>query len=343
MYKTGVFAGKFMPPHRGHINSIIDSATQCETLYVVVSDHPQLTERLCKESNVPIMDGILRTKWLSQELQGFEHIKVVLLDETGIPEFPYGWELWSEKLKELIPTHIDALFGGEQEYKDVNNKWFPTSDYILYDYSRERYPISATLVRNEPYKYWDYILGNARPFFAKKVLITGTESCGKTTITKYLAKIFHTSWSEEIGRYYSAEYLGGNESVFKTEDFGRISYLQYENDMKALRTANRIVFYDTDAVVTQYYSLLYTDQPCELVESFVDPSRYDAVLLYKPDVTWVDDGLRFTSEQKERERLHNFLKIMYKNRGFKDIVEISGDYNERLRQTISIVDELLTR
>lgn len=66
-YKTGVFVGKFIPPHRGHINSIIDSATQCEMLYVVVSDHPQLTERLCKESNIPVMDGILRTKWLSQE------------------------------------------------------------------------------------------------------------------------------------------------------------------------------------------------------------------------------------------------------------------------------------
>jgi len=341
MYKTGVFAGKFMPPHRGHINSIIDSATQCETLYVVVSDHPDLTIRLCRESNIPLMDGLARVKWLSQELQGFEHIKVVLLDENGIPEFPYGWEEWSTKLKQLIPTHIDALFGGEQEYKDVNNKWFPDSDYILYDYSRERYPLSASMIRENPYKYWDYILGSARPFFAKKVLITGTESCGKTTITKYLAKIFHTSWSEEVGRYYSAEYLGSNETVFTSEDFGRIAYLQYENDMKALRGANRIVFYDTDAVVTQYYCNMYINEYNGLIESFVNPSRYDIVLLFKPDVVWVDDGLRFTSEQKERERLHKKLLGMYRQRGFGNIVEISGNYNERLRQTISIVDQLI--
>lgn len=124
------------------------------------------------------------------------------------------------KLKKLIPEHIDVLFGGEKEYKKVNDQWFPNSDYLLYDYARKRYPVSATLIRNDPYKYWDYILGNARPFFAKKVLITGTESCGKTTITKYLAKIFHTSWSEEIGRYYSTKYLGGNESVSKLKTLG---------------------------------------------------------------------------------------------------------------------------
>ena len=42
---------------------------------------------------------------------------------------------------------------------------------------------------------WHYILGAARPFFSKKVLIAGTESCGKTTLTKCLANLYNTSWS----------------------------------------------------------------------------------------------------------------------------------------------------
>lgn len=342
MYQVGVFAGKFMPPHRGHINSIINSATQCEKLYVVVSDQPSLTQRLCNESGIKIMDGIMRTKWLSQELQGFEHIKVILLDESGICEYPDGWKEWSKKLKELVGEHIDVLFGGEQEYKDVNDLWFPDSEYILYDYSRERYPVSATLIRKAPYKHWDYILGSARPFFAKKVLITGTESCGKTTLTKYLAKIFHTSWSEEVGRYYSANYLGGNESAFTIEDFNRIAYLQYENDMNALRCANRVVFYDTDALVTQYYAQLYLGKQSNLIEDFIDPNRYDKVLMFTPSVPWVDDGLRWNKEQVQRNLLHSKLLSMYEARGFKNIVIIDGNYNERLEKSIAIVDELIT-
>jgi HTH-type transcriptional repressor of NAD biosynthesis genes len=139
----------------------------------------------------------LRTKWLSQELQGFEHIKVAMLDETGIPMYPYGWEGWSKRLKDLIPEKIDVIFGGEPEYKENNDIYFPDAAYELFDYKRDRYPISGTEIRNNPVKHWDYILGSARNFFAKKILITGTESCGKTTMAKYLGKIYHTSWTEE--------------------------------------------------------------------------------------------------------------------------------------------------
>jgi HTH-type transcriptional repressor of NAD biosynthesis genes len=342
MYKTGVFAGKFMPPHRGHLSAIINSATQCETLYVVVSDNKTMTERMCKESGLPVMDGLTRTKWLSQELQGFEHIKVLLLDESDIPEYPLGWAQWSSALKCLIRKNIDVLFGGDKEYKEVNDIWFPHSDYVLFDYKRERYSVSASLIRENPFKYWDYILGSARPFFAKKVLITGTESCGKTTITKYLAKIFHTSWSEEVGRDYSKNYLGGNESVFTMEDFGRIAYMQYEADMDALRKANKIVFYDTDAVVTQYYSELYLGGLSERVESFVDSTRYDKVLIFTPSVKWVADGLRWNKDQKTRNDLHSRLFTMYVWRGFKNkIIEIDGDYRQRLEEAISISKELI--
>jgi nicotinamide riboside kinase/nicotinamide mononucleotide adenylyltransferase len=647
MYKTGVFSGKFLPPHRGHLSSIINSATQCEVLYVIVSDNEEMTRRICQESSLPIMNGIERTKWLSQELQGFDHIKVLFLDESNIPEYPYGWDRWSEKVKEIVPEKIDVLFGGDPEYKEVNDIWFPDSDYILFDYARSRYPISATLIRNNPFKYWDYILGSARPFFSKKVLITGTESCvdgeteffngvnwvrisqykegesvlqfnndfsanlvrpiryikekcnwlyklsnsysnwsqvyskdhdivyvtskgnlakkkfsnimdsndknicgfggklinyfyydgdvdieefklrlaiaisadgtisrnnwrirlkkqrkiermrylikncgielderiyqdgysnfyipieygskifpdsylclnkkskeifideifrwdgnakryystlirnveivqfilssmgyrihiykdirkeysdcyrvevsntkyttisknkavksgtsilevptidgykycftvpsgmlvlrrdnhifitgncSKTTLTKYLAKIFHTSWSEEVGRYYSTKYLGGNESVFTVEDFGRIAYMQYEADMDALHKANKIVFYDTDAVVTQFYTNMYLGRFSKIVESFVDSNRYDTVLMFTPSVKWVADGFRWNNNQEERNKLHNELLSMYKEREFKNIIVIDGDYNQRLEMAISISNELI--
>jgi HTH-type transcriptional repressor of NAD biosynthesis genes len=341
MYKTGVLAGKFLPPHRGHISAIINAATQCDVLYVIVSDNKNMTNRICKESDCKTMNGNIRLKWLSQELQGFDHIKVLLLDETNIPEYPYGWKEWSDMVRKIIPAKIDVLFGGDPEYKEVNDIWFPESEYILFDYTRERYPVSATLIRNNPFKYWDYILGSARPFFAKKVLITGTESCGKTTITKYLAKIFHTSWSEEVGRFYSRDYLGGSEEVFTIEDFGRIAYLQYEADMDALHKANKIVFYDTDALVTQYYAEMYLGKRSNIVESFVDPNRYDMVMMFTPSVKWVDDGLRWNKEQEKRNNLHIYLLSMYKNRKFNNINIIDGNYRSRLECAINLSNELI--
>lgn len=342
MYKIGVFPGKFLPPHRGHLNAIINAVTKCEKLYVVVSDHPELTKRLCDEANIKLMDLKLRAKWLSIELQNFDHIKVIMLNEDGIPEYPYGWKQWSERLKRLIPERFDVIFGGETEYQEQHNMNFPNVKYEIYDCNRERYPISATKIRSNPFQYWDYILGSARPYFTKKILITGSESCGKTTITKYLAKIYHTSWAEEEGRYYSAKYLGGNEEVFTVDDFSRIAYLHREVENHAIKTSNKITFIDTDALVTQFYCNMYLGKTSDIVDKFIDPSRYDLILMFKPDVKWVDDGLRWNSEDSTRLKLHEELKNMYIEKGFGDkMIEISGKYDERLVKAIEVIDNLL--
>ncbi|WP_459195562.1 multifunctional transcriptional regulator/nicotinamide-nucleotide adenylyltransferase/ribosylnicotinamide kinase NadR [Wukongibacter baidiensis] len=342
MYKIGVFPGKFLPPHRGQLNAIINASTRCEKLYVVVSDNANVTKRLCEQSGIKVMDLKTRAKWLSIELQNFDHIQVVMLDETGIPEQPRGWDAWAELLIETVPEKFDVVFGGEPKYQEPLGINLPGVAYELFDYKRERYPISGTAIRDNALKHWDYILGSVRPHFAKKVLITGTESCGKTTVTKYLAKIFHTSWVEEVGRYYSERYLGGNEDVYTLEDFEKIVQLHMEEEDKSIRTANKIVFIDTDATVTQYYCEMFLHEKSEKIDSLIDPDRYDIVLMFAPDVKWVDDGLRWLSGDDRRWQLHNKLKDMYIERGFGDkIIEISGDYNERLNKAIEIIDKML--
>lgn len=346
MYKTGVFFLKGLPPHRGHLYQIIEASTQCETLYVVICDHAQETRVLCKEAGIPIILPEVRKKWMSQELQGFESVKTVLYKEDDYPDiqpYPNSWEQWMRHLIELIPDHIDVFFVGEKEYEEKIPSYCD-ANVILFDYLRSRYPVSGTIIRESPIQYWDYILGSARPFFAKRVLITGTESCGKTTLTTKLAKLYHTSWSDEVGRHYAHDFLGGDESIFTDDDFRRIAHQQYEQDDHALRTANRVAFFDTDATVTQYYSELYMNRSNPYVESFVDASRYDMVLFLTPDVEWVNDGQRLNGEPAIRSELNDKLLKMYRERGFDDkICIISGNYHERLQKAILLVDLLLDR
>lgn len=345
MYKIGVFPLRAMPLHRGHINSIIHAATKAETLYVVLCDNPERTREECVAAGLPVMDAKMRLKWLGIELQGFNHIKTVLLDESDVPRYPFGWEKWSDKLNKLIPHKIDVIFGGEPSYTEGYQKWYPETVYELFDYKRERYPVSGTEVRSHPFRHWEYIPGAARPFFTKKFLNTGTESCGKTTITKYLAKIYYTSWSEELGRYYSARNFGGREDVYSVEDFERIVVLQDEQDKEAIRTANKITFFDSDAVVTQYYLEMYLGVKSSLIDTYIEKYRkekkFDYILFYEPDVKWVDDGLRFLGEQEVREKNSKKLLEMYKNYGFDNIYIINGNYEERLEKTINFVDRIL--
>jgi HTH-type transcriptional repressor of NAD biosynthesis genes len=343
MYEIGVVPGKFFPPHRGHLNQIIRAATQCKKVYVVVSDDENIALDKCRKDNLPYIPLKTRALWLSIELQNIDNIKIVMLDETGIPPYPDGSVQWCKMLSALISEKMDVIFGGELEYQDTYMKFLPGVKYDVYDYKRSRYPVSGTEVRNDYLKHWDYILGSARSFFARRVLVTGTESCAKTTIVKYLGKIFHTSWSEEYGRYYSTDSLGGNEDLFSMGDFETIAQRQLNQDQDALKTANKIVFFDSDAVVTQYYCEMYMGQPNPLIEHFVDPQKYDVVLLMGPTVEWMPDGFRFKNKQEERELLHKKLLYMYLDRGFKDkIIEINDlEYSVRLDKAIEIADKLV--
>ncbi len=341
MKKTGCFFGKFLAPHRGHLYQIINASTLCDELYVVISDNKNESLEKCESVGMKPITLALRQQWLKQELQDMPHIKVVGLDETHIPRYPHGWTQWASELKNTVKTNIDIFFCGEVEYAIELPKYFKGCDVHLFDTGRTKFPISATEVRTDPMKHWDYILGSARPFFAKKVLVVGTESCGKTTLIKNLAKMYHTSWSEEVGRYYARDFLGGDETIFTSEDFRRIAHLQYEQDLKAIRHCNKIAFIDTDATATQYFSELYLNETNPFVENYIDCNRYDVVIMLKPDVVWVDDGQRLNGEQSKREELHEKLKNKYIEHGFKNIYEIGGNYNERLKQAVKIVDSLI--
>ena len=208
----GVFPGKFLPPHRGHLASILQAHSMCDKLYVVVCERSGDDSALCAVDGVRYISGINRRKWLKQETQGIDRINVVLMDEEAydIPSWPHGWEQWARALEQIVPEAFQVIFGGQPEYEEGTKEYFPRVAYTVIDPERTRWPVSATQIRRNPAKYWDYILGSARPFFCKSVLITGTESCGKTTLTKKLAKIYNTSWSEEVGRFYSRDYLGGD-------------------------------------------------------------------------------------------------------------------------------------
>lgn len=343
MYQTGVYFGRFLPPHRGHLYQIIEASTKCQNLIVVISDNAEQTRALCEADGLPEISYRLRKQWFSQQVQDMPHIQVRVLDESDIPVYPEGWQEWSKRMREVVCAPIDAFFVGDLSYSETLASYFPEAKVELFDPSRTRYPISATEIRKNILGNWHYILGAARPFFAKKVLIAGTESCGKTTLTKCLAKLYNTSWSEEVGRNYARDYLGNDETIYTDEDFGRIAHIQYEQDYHALRSANKVCFFDTDATYTDYFSELYMGHRNELVEKYIDHTRYDRLFYLMPDVRWVADGQRLNGDEDRRRILNDRLLQMYRDYGFGDkITIISGDYNARLHKAIQLVDDLLT-
>lgn len=342
--KTGVFPGKFLPPHRGHITAILRAHALCDKLYVVISERTVEDGELCRQAGLPYISGVLRQRWLSQELQGLG-IDVLLQNDDASAPFPQGWGDYARQLKHTVPTAFSVIFGGEESYREGHSQFFPGIEYQVLDPQRTQWPISGTEIREHPYKHWDYIAGAARPFFARKVLITGPESCGKTTLTRKLAKVYCSSWSEELGRDYQHDVVGGNGDLFDLEDFNRIAHLQYEQDLQALRSANKVCFFDTDAVVTAFFSQVFLGEVASRVESFIDPAKYDLVIALKPTVPWVADGMRELGEPEVRALSFDKLMALYQHYGFateRFVVIDAADYYQRMEQCIASVEQLLS-
>ncbi|MDV0445914.1 Bifunctional NAD biosynthesis protein NadR [Methanimicrococcus sp. At1] len=304
MYDVGLFVGKFSPPHIGHINAILNAGTLCKKLYVVVSHHEKLESAMYENTGFAVPTLQQKIKWLSKELDELQHISVIGLDESHVPEYPDGWEEWSYLLNDVIPETFDVIFGGEPQYASEGyTKYFPDVKYELYDTERKEYPIRATEIRNNPYNSWDFIIPSAREHFVKRILLTGTESCGKSTMTKMLSLLYNTSYVQEEGRYYSRRYLGGNDAAFEPSDFISIGMEQILAEKKGIETANKLLFIDTDSIVTEFYSKMYTGEIKQELIHFRHLSDYDLILYFEPDVEWIADGYRFNDCDDTRMQL----------------------------------------
>ncbi len=73
---------------------------------------------------------------------------------------------------------------------------------MLVDPKRTFMSISGAQIRENPFRYWEYIPTEVKPFFVRTVAILGGESSGKSTLVNKLANIFNTTSAWEYGRDY---------------------------------------------------------------------------------------------------------------------------------------------
>lgn len=236
--------------------------------------------------------------------------------------------------------NIDKWFSSEPEYSWWIEKYFG-AEHIIIDAERNHIDISATKIRNNPHKYWTYLPSIVRKDWLKKVAIIGTESSAKSTLTKYLAKMYNTSWVEEYGRNYCLNEMCNDESLLTFDDYGIIAANRFYDEKQAERTANKILFCDTNAFITQFYCRLYEAKNHPLVEAYIDEEEYDLILHLSDEVKWVDDGLRINRNRTKTRLLFNQMLDEYEITEHKGYHYIDGDYNQRLIKAQLIIDELL--
>ncbi|MBR4868748.1 MAG: AAA family ATPase, partial [Clostridia bacterium] len=224
---------------------------------------------------------------------------------------------------------------------DDNSFWnvgYPESELYIF----ERDGISSTKIRENPYKNWDMLPALVRPYYNKKVLLIGGESTGKSTLTINLAHYYNTNYIDEAGRDISER--SGTDSLMLTEDFSEILLQQKLNEIKAIAHSNKVLFIDTDSLITQFYMNFLEDPGKEkniALSDAVDAiNDYDLILFFEPDVAFVQDGGRSEVIRDNRFKYSNMIKALLDSHG-RDYVVIGGDYQERFLKAVEQVNKIL--
>ncbi|OSZ81672.1 ATPase [Chitinophagaceae bacterium IBVUCB2] len=182
----------------------------------------------------------------------------------------------------------------------------------------------------------------------KKIVIIGPESTGKSVLSQQLASHYETTWCPEFAR----EYLLTNGTNYDYDDLLTIAKGQLaledeyattlENQSQTmLENGEHLpLFIDTDMYVMKVWCEFVFEKCHRFILDEIVRRQYDLYLLCNIDLPWVKDELREYPDIESRRKLYRIYKDLMTNQ-HTPWVDISGDYEERLKKAITAVDQLM--
>lgn len=328
MYKSGVVIGKFMPLHKGHLHMLEFAKNSCKKLTILV-DH-LVGETIPVDKRVEILkesfpDANITIKPMSKKMP------------QAPSEHSLFWNIWKEEIASQTPDDLDVIVGAMDYIKDLSKLLM--IDFLMIDKQRNFVPISATQIRENPLKNWDFLAPASKQLFLKKIVVVGGESTGKTTLTKALAEAYGTVWVPEYARTAIEEDEKCDLSTFRKIINGQSSLLKSMQP----HSQNGLIFCDTDLMATEVwlqkmYPDSHTQMNQDLYRSILE-QRADLYVLTNNDIEWEKDNVRFYPNDKERqwfmktfEECLKKMDVPYLKLTTRSLEERLAEVNEKIKE-----------
>jgi len=167
-----------------------------------------------------------------------------------------------------------------------------------------------------------------------RIAVTGPESSGKSELTSKLASHYKTTWIPEYARVY----LTGLRRKYRLEDIIEITKTQYDQETAQIENANRIIFTDTEAIISRVWCEHVFGESPEIINNFISRKPYDLYLLTNYDLPWIADSLR-ENPGKGEYFFNIYRKILEENN--LNYAVISGTGELRFKNAVLAVENFL--
>jgi NadR type nicotinamide-nucleotide adenylyltransferase len=371
--RVGVVFGSFAPLHQGHLDLIMRAKKENDGGCIVI---------VCGfdgDKGEPLMPHAKRYRYVREFFADDDLVAVYGINDTEIdaPMYPNGWPKWLEEFERIwakatVPTWAEIeteKFSGAQ-YIEPECVWYVGDHEYFLDLTQRNEkailvdrvadnPICATMIRQNPIKHWDKITFPFKRLFSHNILICGTASEGKSTLTADLGKYFNAPYSHEYARDYMKESCVADWEL-DGADFMAFLDGQYRLNRSLINSPgnNGIFFADSDSMVTRMYAEYYAkdgscglsekefEQVASMADAITAKCRWDKIFLLAPKGVFVDDHERYMahSGMNERQELFNILCDNIKRSGNWDkVVILQEGYYENFMTIVRYVREVMAR
>lgn len=128
-----------------------------------------------------------------------------------------------------------------------------------------------------------------------RIVFTGPESTGKTTLSRTLAWELGAPWTPDAAR----EFAESHDAPLSAATVEPIAQLCISHEDEARRTAPALIVRDTDLVSTVVYARHYYGPCPEWIVQEAKERRGELYLLCAPDLPWEADGIRDRPDDRD--------------------------------------------
>lgn len=339
---VGVVFGKFYPLHTGHVYLIQRAGSQVDELHIIMGYDESRDRALFEASAMSQQPTISdRLRWLLQTFKYQKNIHIHAFNEEGMEPYPHGWDVWSRGIKRFMDEkgiYPSRIYTSEESDARPYREHLGI-DTVLVDPRRTFMAISGAQIRENPFRYWEYIPTEVKPFFVRTVAILGGEKSGKSTLVNKLANIFNTTSAWEYGQDYIFSHLGGEKMALQYSDYDKIALGQAQYIDFSVKYANKVVFVDTDFVSIQARCKKHQGKEHPFVQALIDEYRFDLVILLGAMADEQNTGA--SGPQNNRTPYLNLLEGMLQANNMPYVWVDEPDNDRRFLRSVELVKQLM--